>query len=598
MGAGRAGVSPSSAGSQQLLQVISALNLIRMNLGMYPAGHSRITESIDHAFEMMQKILRGKTELFIGFAGDSLTFGETASEKEKKHAAFQEYARCLNHLRIVSFTLHRGLRKADLLEFNRILSAKPADIWALGKMESVFTRAGITGIKVKVIDADHFRLGEKKEILQTRVDQKIKDENFWQDFFARLKLEAAKQSQGGGIPADQENIDPAEAIRALNKQREQWPSAVFSYEKMVRDHLSEAPAGRPVDDEKVGLLTSVNSLVGGLHPELKKQLIDVVERQITLHPETWVLTESLRCFPHDLFKEILRQTNERGAQISPALVNLLKKMSDTQEMPALPDRAPDKDFSSKDIETLLKREDYENYVPDDYDRLLKKASETSTSKADSDESRFPLHEYLKTLTYERVDFRICQLLHSLMDEEIAEEDYLACSRKLGRSLPELLTAGQFAFLAALLETLRRHAHDKPAEQVRQKAQSLLKPLLEKETVARCATPFILERNRGSRRIDAISHLRRRAEPLLAFRSVPRSEDASVADVHGDHQRLWRKRDRRGPEASSRSGFAFDHPLADADPRNGRQVRCVIPEKPLSTCGLAGEEGGHQDAHRI
>ena len=161
-GTARAWVNPSSAGSQQLLQVIAALNLIRMNLGMYPAGHSRITESVDHAFEMVQKILRGKNELFIGFTDDSLTFGETASEKEKQHAAFKEYARCLSHLRIVSFTLHRGLRKADLLEFNRILCTKPADIWALGKMESVFTRAGITGIKVKVIDADHFRLEKKR----------------------------------------------------------------------------------------------------------------------------------------------------------------------------------------------------------------------------------------------------------------------------------------------------------------------------------------------------------------------------------------------------------------------------------------------------
>ena len=197
-GAVRTGVSHSSAESAQRLQVITALNLVRMNLGMYPPGHSRITESIDHAFDMIQKILRGKTELPIGFAEDTLMFGETALDKEKKNIAFRDYARCLNNLRIVSFTLHRGLKKDDLKEFNRILSAQPADIWALGKIESVFTRAGITGIKVKVIDADHFRMGEKKEIIQTKVDQveqKVRNESFWQDFFARLKSEAVKQSQ-------------------------------------------------------------------------------------------------------------------------------------------------------------------------------------------------------------------------------------------------------------------------------------------------------------------------------------------------------------------------------------------------------------------
>ena len=388
--------------------------------------------------------------------------------------------------------MHRGLKKEDLREFNRILSAKPADIWALGKIESVFTGAGITGIKVKVIDADHFRLGEKKEVIQTKVEQKVKDEHFWQEFFARLKSEALMRSQSDGIPTDQEKMDPVEAIRFLNKQREHWPSAVFSYEKMVHDYFSEIPKGRQISPEKFEALTGVNSLVSDLNPELKKQLIDVVERQITLHPDTALMAENLKCFPDDIFKEIIRQTNERGAQISPALVNLLKKMAGIQEAPASPDGLKEKDFSSKDVETLLKREEYENYVPEDYARLLKKAAETSSSDEEFDESQFPLHEHLITLTYEHVDFRICQLIHSLMDEEIAEEDYLVCSGKLARSLPELLKGGQFPFLTTVMETLRRHAREKPIENIRQKALSLLRSLSEKETIARTVAPFILK----------------------------------------------------------------------------------------------------------
>jgi hypothetical protein len=491
-GSGRMGVTPLSVESIQLLPVITALNLIKMNLGMYPPGHSRITESIDYAFEMIQRILRERNELLIGFAGDTLTFGETAPDREKMNAAFREYARSLDNLRIVSFTLHRGLKKDDLREFNRILSAKPADIWALGKIESVFAGAGITGIKVKVIDADHFRLGEKREVIQAKVERKVKDEHFWQEFFARQKSDALMRSQNEGLPMDQEKIDPVEAIRSINSQREQWPSAVFSYEKMVHDVFSETPKGRRIGTEEFETLAGVNTLVSDLHPELKKQLIDVVERQITLHPNTALIEENLKCFPDDIFKEIIRRTNERGAQISPALVNLLKKMTGIQETTVSPDGLKEKDFSSKDMETLLKREEYENYVPEDYDRLLKKAAETSSTEEDSDESRFPLQEYLKTLTDEHIDFQICQLIHSLMDEKIEEEDYLVCSGKLARSLPDLLKAGQFPFLTQVMETLRRHAREKPSENIRQKALSLLRSLSEKETIARHVAPFILK----------------------------------------------------------------------------------------------------------
>ncbi|MBU0544250.1 MAG: HEAT repeat domain-containing protein [Proteobacteria bacterium] len=487
----RTGASPSPAGSMELLQVITALNLVRMNLGMYPPGHTRISESIDNAFDILQKILRKKAELLVGFDGDKNTFGETAPDKEKKSAAFRDYARSLNDLRIVSFTLHRGLKKGELLEFNRILAAKSSDIWALGKIESVFAGAGITGIKVKVIDADHFHLQDKKELIQTRADQVLKDANFWQKLFDRLELEALKRSQSDGILTDEVKIDPVEAIRFLNKQKENWASAVFSYEKMVNDYLSKIPKGVQVSTEDYETLTGVNSLVSDLNPELKKQLVEVVERQFTLHQDTALVEENLKCFPSDIFKEVIRQTDERGSHISPTLVNLLKKMAGTHdEEPASPDQVKEQEFSSKNIETLLKREQYEEYVPEDYDRLLQKATASSAADEDIDEFRFPLQEYLKTLTYEHVDFQICQSVHSLMDEQISEEVYLACSGKLARSIPELLKRGHFSFLTAVMETLRRHSNEKTGN-IRQEVLPIIKSLSERETIARYVTPFIL-----------------------------------------------------------------------------------------------------------
>ena len=547
---GKPAETPSSAESKQLLHVITALNLVRMSLEMYPPGHSRIAEGIDSAFDMIQKILREKSELLIGFTGDTMTFGETAPDKEKNNAAFREYARSLNNLRIVSFTLNRGLKKDDLREFNRILAAKPSDIWALGKIESVIARAGMTGIKVKVIDADHFRLEEKKKIIQAKVDKKDKDEHFWQGLFERLKSEAVKRSQSEGSPTDQQKLATVEAIRFLNKEPEHWPSAVFSYEKMIHDYFSEMPEGKRTDTEQFEALTSVSSLVSNLHPELKKQLIDVVERQMILHPDTALVEENLQCFPNDIFIEIIRQTNERKAQISPTLVNLLKKMANIQEEPAAADRSREKDFSSTDMETLLKREEYENFVPEDYDRLLKKATETSSSDGEIDESQFPLQEYLKTLTYEYVDFQICQLTHSLMDEEIVEEDYLACAQKIAKSIPELLKAGEFSFLTTFMETLRRHGREKPSDNIRQKALFLLRALSEQKTIAKNVTPHILKGTGDP--VGLATFLISSGEQNLPWLfdlyldpKVPLS-----ATITQDSKGFWHKRDRGGIKAAS------------------------------------------------
>lgn len=488
----KTGANPSPADSMQLLHVITAMNLIRMNLGMYPIGHIRITECIDYAFDLIQKILEGRSELLIGFAEDKIMFGETASDREKNNTVFRDYAHCLNNLRIVSFTLLHNLNRKDLLEFNRVLTARPADIWSMGKIESVFSRTGIKGIKIKVVDADSFRLAKKNGVVQPGTGEKIKDNLFWKHFLADRKPKASAESQIGGIPADQEKTGPAEAVRLLNQQKESWTSAVTGYEKMISDYFSEIPKGKSISAEKYEALTNVNSIVKDLNPELKKQLTEVVERQLSLHQDTALSEDDLKCFPDETFMEIIRQTNEKGAQISPTLINLLKKMSGIQKSAVPPDSMKEKGFSSGDMETLFKREKYEKYVPEEYDKILKKAAGAYSSDKDAGYSRFPVHEYLKTLSHEYVDFQICQLVRFLMDDDALLEDYLAWAEKLSKSIPQLLKAGKFEFLITVMETLRRHAIEKPDEIIRQKAKSILGQLSEKGTIARFVAPFILK----------------------------------------------------------------------------------------------------------
>ncbi|PKN68016.1 MAG: hypothetical protein CVU54_15885 [Deltaproteobacteria bacterium HGW-Deltaproteobacteria-12] len=488
---GSTGANIPSAESRQLLPVIIALDRIRMNIQMYPPGHSLIAESSADAFETIQRILRQKAELFIGFAQDKTTFGETAPDKEKKNAAFREYARSLNNLQIVSFTLHRGLKKEELIDFHRILAAKPADIWAQGKIESVFTRAGIAGIKVKAIDADQFSSERKKEVLPPKSDQKAKNIDFWQDFFAQT-IAAAEKQGAESIPTNQLKTVPAESVRLLNQQRNNWPAAVLSYEKMVKDFFSETPKERQLGGSRHETLSRINSLIADVHPELKAQMIDVVERQLTLLPPAAIDNEFLKYFSSDIVLEVIRGADQKGSPISPTLVNLLKKITGVQDASPAPLPAGEEELSSKHAETLLQREQYEKYVPKDYDRLLQKAAGTSAYDEKIDRSVFPLQEYLQTLSGEYVDFRICRLIFILMDEELDADDYLACSRKLLRSVPDLLQAGHFDFLTSVLETMRRHAREKNAEAVRQSALVVLQSLSDKEKIARPVSQFILQ----------------------------------------------------------------------------------------------------------
>ena len=53
----KADESFSAADAKQASQIISAFNLVKMNLSIYPAGHSQIDESVDYAYHIIQNIL-------------------------------------------------------------------------------------------------------------------------------------------------------------------------------------------------------------------------------------------------------------------------------------------------------------------------------------------------------------------------------------------------------------------------------------------------------------------------------------------------------------------------------------------------------------
>jgi len=477
IGHAKAGGKPSPAEVKQVLRIMAALNMIRMSLGMYPPGHTKITESFDSAFAIIQKELKNRSEFTFDVAGETLMFRETVLDK--KNAAIRDYVRTLNNLRILSLSLHSGLQKKDLIEFNRILSSKPSDIWAQGKIEGILAKAGVISIKVKEADAGIYNLTEERKIVQEEAKKKIKSEEIWQDLISRLK--------------ESDDLDSKEAMRIFNEQRQHWPVATQSYEGVIQDYFQEIREGRKISPEQYETLTKVSSFIKDLHPDLKKQFLEVVERQISLQPENALAMGNLKCFPREIFLEIVNQANERKSQVSPALIMILQKMSKIDEDKTIDDKMSGEDLSRKDMEKLLEREEHEKYIPEEYDQILKKAAQTSHTDADIDEEKFPIREYLKTITEDQIDFRICQMLLALMDEETTDEVYLACATRLTRAVPELIKSGQFPFLTDAMETLRRHGREggKPSEQIRKKAMSSLKPFSDPEYMAKHVAPFIL-----------------------------------------------------------------------------------------------------------
>lgn len=469
---------------KQISRIISALNLIKMNIGMYPAGHASIDKSVDLAYTLIQNYLQGRSDMIIGVAGNKLMLNEYVLDKNNN---FREYAHTLNVFRVISLSLKRTVTRKDLLQFSRILSSKPSDIRAMGKLEDLLASSSVTGIQVKTIDAEFFQLSDEKN-----TQKEMRDENFWMEFISRMAFHPSKTELKNSDVEKSADSDLPEAIRELNDKRQYWQKAVLSYENMVQDYFYEIRIGRQVSAEKYKALAKIANLIKNFHPDLKEQLLEAAERQLSLQPETALVPENMKCFPKEMLRGIVHLANKKKRQISPALIMLLQKLSAIENAGNAHQQVGSQNMTSSEMEKLLKKEEHEEYVPEKYDQLLKKLSGESSMADDVAEDAFPLSAYLKTLDDEYIDFRICELVLALMEEEANEENYLAFSTRLARFIPDLLKKGQFSFLISVIETLRRHGQENISEKIRGQALSVLSILTNLDTNARYITPFILE----------------------------------------------------------------------------------------------------------
>ena len=478
------GISPP-ADLKKVFRIISALNLIKMNIGMYPTGHVIIDKSVDQAYTLIQNYLQERSEMIIGVAGKKLMLNEYVLDKNNN---FREYAHTLNIFHVISLSLKRTVTRKDLLQFSRILSSKPSEIRAMGKLENLLASSSVKGIQVKTIDADYFQLTDEKN-----ARKKMGDENFWLELISRMAFHPAGMElkySDAGMSADS---DLSEAIRTLNDKRQSWQKAVLSYEDMIRDYFDEIRIGGQVSAGKYGALATIANLIKNFHPDLKEQLLKAAERQFSLQPETALVPENMKCFSKEMFMGIIHLANEKKKQISPALIMLLQKLPVIESAGNDHQQVDSRNMTSSEMGKLLKREEHEKYVPEKYDQLLKKLSGESTTTDAIVEETFPLSQYLKSLDDEYIDVRLCKLILALMEEEADEKNYLAYSTKLALVIPELLKRRQFSFLISIIETLRRHERENASEKIRNQALSVLSVFTDPDAIARYVTPFILER---------------------------------------------------------------------------------------------------------
>lgn len=458
-----------------LSDAVIELNISRKNVGIYPPGHVQITSSIDRAYHILLKLFDIRPEMTLGVAKDTLLVGK--NYLDQKNPVYRDFALSLNQQGIAAVTFAQGLDREELVRFHRVLTTRPEDIRAAGGVASVVDEARIPHIRIQAIDYGSFSVTEEKEIARSPSKQSSR-QSLWQDFVSQL-VDGTLAGEGQGVALnDLSAIDPAQLARLLNERRMDATAAQKSYENIIASYVRGVAERKQPTKEQSETLQKLNSLVKGLHPELRRQFLSAAFQQVSSSSAQG--EELVGGLPDDMVIEMVQAASDAGRQISPTLSGLIQKLASVAgPTPAGRGTAPGADRNQPEIlpehmKKLFDREGYENYVTSDYDAVLKGLSEPNAAVAAAVDTSFPVAEHAESLTDEHLDFQIGRALIAFMEEEIEEEDYREFGKKLSALVPQLLSSGNFVLLLDILETLRKHSRDKADAGVRALAAESLK----------------------------------------------------------------------------------------------------------------------------
>ena len=159
----------SSLDARLLNEAVIELNISRKNVGIYPPGHVQITNSIDRAFAILQRLFDIRSEMTLGIAKDTLLIGQ--DYLDQKNPVYRDFALSLNQQGIAAVTFVKGLDRDELVRFHRIITTKPEDIRDAGGIGSVLSNADIPHVRVQVIDYSSLHVTEEQEISRPTVSK-------------------------------------------------------------------------------------------------------------------------------------------------------------------------------------------------------------------------------------------------------------------------------------------------------------------------------------------------------------------------------------------------------------------------------------------
>jgi hypothetical protein len=424
--------------TKALSSLIIEFNIAHRNYRSYPPGHPLIESSLKKLLTRYDELMEQQYELSIGVARDTLMFENI--NLDKNNPVYRDFARSLFQCGIGGLIFRPGLKVAETKSFLDILDMKRDEISQAGGIDAVWQRSGIESLGIHAIRYDLFTASEGDS---GSSDQAVPGEGLWERFVRGLiegNLNTFGDSQG--------HLDPELLADVLNKRYSgSGAERQGDYAKTITDFIHTTSQKSSVSDSSVS--EKMVRFITSLNPELRRQFLSSAFKDAG--PDGESFTKRLQSdMKSEAVLQVLDDINRQQLTISPVIMGLLQKLSlhatpkDSNTQKAETER---EEFNDR-IQTILREQDSEVYIPADYQLQLDTlAAASHLPLLRSDE----IEPFLMTIDSHQIESHI----NAILLELIADEQNPAECELLAKSLSDMgnyfLQTGDYADYLAILE---------------------------------------------------------------------------------------------------------------------------------------------------
>jgi hypothetical protein len=420
------------------VKIVSDLNIARKNRLIYPEDHENVRRSLLKAHQSIETALEQSGRLTLSTSNETLLVANQRLDTRNK--GHREMANVLKKLAIAALTFDPGLTREELADLLGVLVRDPEDILESGGISECVKPLEFRHTHVFPLDYSRLEVTDEEEISRTGVQGET---SVWDRFIDQLDINADGSEDGDTGPL----ADPIFLAGMLNQKQVDLEKAVESYAQLLKSQFEDkAEEIDQADASPDGSIVYFNDLMQELHPNLREQFLSVTFDHCTAHDADSGAMKLLDGLGKEMAIQMLRYAKADGKKISPSLLSLIQKIGHLP-LAGRQNSAPaisSDELSSIEIGSLLRSEDYDHFVDQEYSALLK-------GLAGHQHQAEPIEALADTLAqgldHCDIDCHISNALTRLMVISGDSQSYRDWARQLMLTLDDLVDNGSFACLS-------------------------------------------------------------------------------------------------------------------------------------------------------